>query len=142
MYIVVSHQSCEVLQDYYANSPIVGTEIVVVPVASLTFYHNVSLTESDRKCLAIMGFGRVIGQTFNTFIDQTSIAGLSNAAQRKSLAKKVYWSVLFVLGVFFTFEGLIENVISYYEYEVTTSTDLTHMSSVEFPAVSICNLNK
>ena len=89
-----------------------------------------------------MGLCKVIGQTFYDFVDRTSIAGLNNSVHRKSLAKKIYWLILFFLGTYFTCLGIVETVINFYGREVTTSTDLTHMPSVAFPAVSICNLNK
>ena len=89
-----------------------------------------------------MGFGKVVGATLLEFGKQTSIAGIGNTIARKSYAKKIYWGVLFVVMLFATLQGLISTILSYYKYEVTTSTDLDHVPSVIFPAISICNLNK
>lgn len=58
------------------------------------------------------------------------------------LGKKCYWMVLFLLGTALTFKGIADVFINYYEFEVTTSTDVTTKDSVTFPAISICNLNK
>ena len=89
-----------------------------------------------------MGFGKVVGATLLEFGKQTSIAGIGNTIARKSYAKKIYWGVLFVVMLVATLQGLITTILSYYKYEVTTSTDLDHVPSVIFPAISICNLNK
>ena len=89
-----------------------------------------------------MGFGKVVRQTLLEFGEQTSIAGIGLVISKKSYFKKMYWSILFVVMLFLTFNGLIETIMSFYDREVTTSIDLDYVPSVIFPAVSICNLNK
>ena len=89
-----------------------------------------------------MGLKKVLGGTLADFCSKTSIAGINNVVNRDSYLKKAYWLSLFIGGCFLTFQGLIDTFINYFEREVTTSTDLTHMPSVIFPAVSICNLNR
>ena len=89
-----------------------------------------------------MGLKSVLRERLLDFGDRTSVAGLNNAVHSKSTGKKLYWMILFVLGTGFTFNGIADVFINYYEYDVTTSTDVTTTKSVTFPAVSICNLNK
>ena len=89
-----------------------------------------------------MGLGKVVWETLLDFGRQTSIAGIGNAVSRKSYAKKIYWLLLFVLMCVATLYGLVQTLIFFYKREVTTSTDLDYVPSVNFPAVSICNLNK
>ena len=89
-----------------------------------------------------MGFSKVLRETLLEFGQQTSIAGIGLVISKKSYAKKVYWSILFVLMLVLTLQGLIETILNFYEREVTTSIDLDYVPSVIFPAVSICNLNK
>ena len=81
-------------------------------------------------------------KTFVQFCSKTSIAGISNAYQSKSLIKKVYWSTLFLVFLGLTVKGVFDNIAAYYEYAVVTSTDLVSKNSIEFPAVTICNHNK
>jgi hypothetical protein len=50
--------------------------------------------------------------------------------------------ILFLFGSGFTFKGIADVFINFYQFEVTTSTDVTTKDSVTFPAISICNLNK
>ena len=96
----------------------------------------------DSIYVEMMGFGKVVRQTLLEFGEQTSIAGIGLVISKKSYFKKMYWSILFVVMLFLTFNGLIETIMSFYDREVTTSIDLDYVPSVIFPAVSICNLNK
>ena len=89
-----------------------------------------------------MGLWKVVGDTFYHFGDQTSIAGLNNVCHRKSLGKKIYWSILFAVFLGATIVGVLDNIRSYFDYDTVTSTDLSHKTSVIFPAVSVCNLNR
>ena len=98
--------------------------------------------ESNGQTLNNMGLKSVLRERFLDFGDKTSIAGLNNAVHSKSRCKIAYWMVLFLLGTAFTFKGIADVFINYYEFEVTTSTDVTTKESVTFPAISICNLNK
>ena len=89
-----------------------------------------------------MGILKVFGDTLLNFGGQTSIAGLSHSAHRPSYFKKAYWLVIFGVGCYFTISSFVGTIKDYREYNVVTSTDLTHMPSIVFPAVSICNHNK
>ena len=89
-----------------------------------------------------MSLKSVLWDVLYNFGDQTSIAGLNNAVHRKSWGKKVYWAVLFIIFCYFTIDGIVLVFINYYDRNVTTSTDLTNRPSVEFPAITLCNLNK
>ena len=70
------------------------------------------------------------------------IADNSQLILSLTLGKKCYWMILFLFGSGFTFKGIADVFINYYQFEVTTSTDVTTKDSVTFPAISICNLNK
>ena len=89
-----------------------------------------------------MTFGKVIRQTLKRFGNQTSIAGLGQAVQRKSFANKLYWFILFLIGTFLTIEGIIGTFHTYYQYHVDTNTKITQANTLRFPAVSFCNLNR
>ena len=106
-----------------------------------TLFQKGTLSEGPSKGIR-MGFGKVVRETLLEFGQQTSIAGIGLVISKKSYAKKIYWSILFVLMLVLTLQGLIETILSFYEREVTTSIDLDYVPSVIFPAVSICNLNK
>ena len=83
-----------------------------------------------------------IVDTIKNFGIHTSIAGLNNAFHRKSLGKKLYWTLIFVGFLAATLHGVTRNLSDYFAFDIITSTDLERKISVIFPAVSICNQNK
>ena len=89
-----------------------------------------------------MGFGKVVWETLIQWSETTSIAGIGPVCSRKGYAKKAYWLILFLIMLYLTIHGLVSTIESFYEREITTSTDLDFSPSVAFPAVSICNMNK
>ena len=89
-----------------------------------------------------MALARLFWDTFIKWCHETSIAGLSKSVTSKSLIKKAYWFILFLIGAYFTISNLVGTLEDYFKYEVTTSNDITFSPSVKFPAVSICNQNR
>ncbi len=49
-----------------------------------------------------------------------------------------------MFSVFFglTLQGLVSVVLDYYSHPFDTGTELNHESSVDFPAITLCNLNR
>ncbi len=76
-------------------------------------------------------------KTFITFLGEFPQAG--NAS---SWPRTLYW--LLVFSVFFglTLQGLVSVVLDYYSHPFDTGTELNHESSVDFPAITLCNLNR
>ena len=89
-----------------------------------------------------MGLCQVLWKTFINWCTETSIAGLSKGVSSGSHLKKAYWLCLFAAGAYYTVDGVINTINDYVKYEVTTSNDLIFKSSVQFPAVSVCNQNR
>ncbi len=70
------------------------------------------------------------------------MAGLSHAAKAPSRARSLYWLALFLAGLVFTIRGMAALVQEFQGYPVVTSSKLTTRSSVPFPAITLCNLNR
>ena len=81
-------------------------------------------------------------KTFQDFGAETSISGINNAAKGKSKLRSLIWFLIFSVLAYFTVDGIYEIVIEYFEYPVITSTDIKSEPEVDFPAVTICNLNR
>ena len=64
------------------------------------------------------------------------------AGNASSWPRTLYW--LLVFSVFFglTLQGLVSVVLDYYSHPFDTGTELNHESSVDFPAITLCNLNR
>ena len=88
-----------------------------------------------------MGLFSVVWRTLVDFGKECSIAGLNNAAKAKSVLRSIVWLIIFIVGLGATLRGLILVVKEYYTYPVLTNTVLTQAKSVEFPAITVCNLN-
>ena len=89
-----------------------------------------------------MSIGKVLWATFIDWCSTTSIAGIGKAVQSKSYFKKTYWTVLFLAGAIITLYQTIDVLDYYFDFDVTTTNDLTFETSLPFPAISICNQNR
>lgn len=85
---------------------------------------------------------RIVGETLSAFGNDTSIAGLNNAAKSKSTVRKAYWVVIFSVLFYFTASGIVSVVDDFLSYPVVTSINLDNKASVAFPAVTVCNHNR
>ena len=103
------------------------------------------------------------------FGKETSIAGISNAANSKSWVRAFIWSAIFIGLAVLTVQGIVEVrfclcskileihhiaadndntnsvvqiLVEFWEWPIVTSTDVSYKAKVDFPAVTICNLNR
>ncbi len=72
----------------------------------------------------------------------SSIAGLSHAANSRSVARAVYWLVIFAFGLGFTIQSLHALVRDFLGHPVVISSYLTTKHNIPYPAVTICNMNR
>jgi hypothetical protein len=89
-----------------------------------------------------MGIGSIIIGSLADFGRRTTIGGLSNAGITESRVRKAYWIVVFFILMIFTFQAIVNNIVQYLKFEVTTSTDLTYSNLVTFPALTVCSMNR
>ena len=86
---------------------------------------------------------RIIRHTSTEWCQETSIAGLGKTVKSdSSYFKKGYWFILFLIGSIWTCYNLHGVINEYLKYSVSTSNDLTFETSIQFPAVTICNQNR
>ena len=85
---------------------------------------------------------KVVTKTLREFGIETSISGINNAAKGKSKTRSGVWCLIFLVLAYFTADGIKEIVVEYFTFPVITTTDLSHRPEVDFPAVTICNLNR
>ena len=98
------------------------------------------------------------GYGFLRFGEETSISGINNAAKSKTKGRSLVWAAIFLFLGYWTGAGIYEVginqlcccldtvclqiVVEFLRYPIITSTDVSHRPSVDFPAVTICNLNR
>lgn len=89
-----------------------------------------------------MGLPKIIWSTVSNFTTKTTIGGISNVGFSTSRVRQVLWLVIFFALTGYTIKLLSDNVSDYYEYNVTTTTEISYTAGQNFPAVTICNQNK
>ena len=89
-----------------------------------------------------MGVGSVIWNITLSYGRESSIAGFNNACKAKSKIRSILWIAIFAILGFLTISQFVNVILDYYQYPVITNIDLSHKSSVPFPAVTVCNLNR
>ena len=76
------------------------------------------------------------------FFNFSNIGGITQFRQSESKIAKRIWFVLFVFGCIMTIYGVQMSINNYLEYRSVTSSSKEYKSLLEFPSVTICNLNK
>ena len=77
------------------------------------------------------------------FVKFTSIGGFTQARDSDNNISKLVWSVLFLVGLTLTILGIVNMVIYFLEYNITTNIELGHNTSgMVFPSVAVCNQNR
>ena len=62
--------------------------------------------------------------------------------QGKSAIRTVVWLAVFSALAATTILGIVEVLNEFFEYEVITSSDISHETQIQFPAITVCNINK
>ncbi|CAL4242849.1 unnamed protein product, partial [Meganyctiphanes norvegica] len=89
-----------------------------------------------------VSYCQVVTETSSTFWNSTSIAGICNSAAAKNPAAKLIWLSLFIGGISITAYDVTNVFLDYFSYPYSTQVTMTYKSSVEFPAVTVCNQNR
>ena len=89
-----------------------------------------------------MGVPQVVYNTLADFGLHTTIGGLCNAGFTSSKPRQIYWLVIFFALFGYSIQLLVDNISQYLAFEVITSTNLSFSSTLNFPAVTICNQNR
>jgi hypothetical protein len=67
--------------------------------------------------------------------------GLPNIFRTNQLYLKIVWLIFFLISSIACMFLIIKYMITFYDFEVTVSTKFEHETPIDFPAVTICNLN-
>ena len=83
-----------------------------------------------------MGLVKKVGAALLEFGNNTSVLGISNATKAKSRPRAAMWWMVFLgLGAL-TFQGIFQTVKEYFNYPVTTTTDISHQPEVRADILS------
>lgn len=73
--------------------------------------------------------------------EASSFHGLSNLARTDRCFIKFIWLACFLVSLAFCSIEIVSSLIDYLEYNVVITVQTVHETSVNFPAITVCNLN-
>ena len=83
---------------------------------------------------------RKVVQWFEKF---TSIGGFTQERDSDNKLSRLVWSILFLAGLALTLLGIVNMVIYFCQFNITTNIALGHNTSgMVFPSVAVCNQNR
>ncbi|XP_057307249.1 acid-sensing ion channel 1C-like [Hydractinia symbiolongicarpus] len=82
-----------------------------------------------------------IKQHANFFIENSTLHGFHYCFDKKHKIRRIIWILLVSASVGFLLEKLYQSTVKFFEFPFSTTTSITYTSEIEFPAISLCNLN-
>ena len=79
---------------------------------------------------------------FVWFMNFTSIGGLSQSKADRGPIAKLFWMIMFFLGLAGTFPLILNVVQDYLDKAIITTVTVSSLPTVPFPGVTICHYNK
>ena len=83
-----------------------------------------------------------MNEVYKWFTNFTSLQGYTQFLASKERRSKQFWAILTLIGLIFTMVSLERNFDSFFDYNVTVSISVTDNTTLKFPTVTICNLNR
>lgn len=77
----------------------------------------------------------------SSFFKKSSIYALNQIGNSSTTRRKVFWSFILIGGLIGCCSQVYRYLKVYYEYPVVISIDAMNLFNLEFPGVTICNLN-
>ncbi|XP_012942498.1 acid-sensing ion channel 5-like [Aplysia californica] len=78
---------------------------------------------------------------FQEFSESTSMHGLQRAVSSESKWKRALWAALVLAGACLATFNLSQTLKDFLHNPTTTETTVDYKSKMEFPVITICNLN-
>lgn len=78
---------------------------------------------------------------FQKYVSSTTTHGVKHIFKGKSVIRRSFWAILFILCLVGSLNGIISSIIAYAAIPTATTVYTDHVNSLTFPAVTVCNLN-
>ncbi|GFN78967.1 acid-sensing ion channel 1 [Plakobranchus ocellatus] len=85
---------------------------------------------------------RTATEAIHKFTQSTSLHGVQHVMGHRSVWRRMVWSVLVIGFVAWAAHNVYQIISDYNSYPVQTSVSSEYHSKMNFPAVTICNLNR
>ena len=76
-----------------------------------------------------------------TWSETTSIHGLPNLSRSRSGVARAVWTLLFTLACSYSVYLISQSFAAYFAYNVVSTVSIVKRQQIEFPTITICNLN-
>lgn len=80
-------------------------------------------------------------QLFSAFFRDSSIYTLSRIGNSTTVARKIFWFIILIIGLAGCFSQIGPFLTSYYSYGVIVNLESLKAENLVFPAVTVCNIN-
>ena len=78
---------------------------------------------------------------FVKYVRSTSTHGVKYIFLGKSWIRRLFWSLLFLTAFSFCLYNVVTNIKSFVHAPTSTTVSSVHVSSAQFPSVTVCNMN-
>jgi hypothetical protein len=75
-------------------------------------------------------------------IQNLTIHGLPNIFKKDNILIKLWWLLLTIVSIFSSILFIRQTLLEYYNYNVITEIRINEAESIEFPIITMCNVNK
>ena len=75
------------------------------------------------------------------FIQNSTCHGFHYCFDQKHIVRRLFWIILVATSVGLLLQKLHESTVKYFNYPFSTTTTISYIDEMKFPAISICNLN-
>ncbi|XP_071964199.1 acid-sensing ion channel 2-like [Antedon mediterranea] len=106
-----------------------------------TQYRNAFVDKQDSPTSSGTKEEKTFKNMMCTVFENTTAHGIPNILRSETTIGKIIWSLLFSIAVGFLIYQSKELVEKFLTYPVDVQLDIEYNSELEFPAVTICNIN-
>ncbi|XP_065648616.1 acid-sensing ion channel 1C [Hydra vulgaris] len=82
-----------------------------------------------------------LDETIQKFVDASTCHGFKHCFNSGSKVRQLIWMMILAASVALLVQKLYESGVKFLERPFSTKTTLTYVDQMEFPAISICNMN-
>ena len=82
-----------------------------------------------------------LSTTIRVFCSETTVHGLGRTVASRSRKEKCFWLLVLLCCTGYAFYQVATLIITYLEYPVDVKLDVNPKTELEFPAITLCNMN-
>lgn len=122
----------------YYSPHICSLWLASYPWTTRTQWIGCKMSQSSTKIQTIgkeqgPSIGSALGSTWNRWWQETNINAICNAGRaRISLARRAIWMIIFLVGMFFTIQGVVHLFVGYLSYPIVTYSSIEGTEKVGF----------